>query len=417
MRRSRADARRRVLRRSAACGRIGDRDQPSAPSTIAPGRSPRTPSWSARRRRRHDRRRRRRHRRAGPADRHRHAGDEEAEHAGRVLRPGGQRVHRGAAARGHAAVPRARRRRPATTTADCSPTSTATPTACSSTSTSSRKGYATPARRSRRTSPTPTTSSQAAGPPERRTSACGLRVRRIASAADGRDDRGAPTPALRRTPRPPRRRQARDHLLRRPRRCHAANEGVYGALRDGVATCASLMVPAPWARDAAMQLPHERRHRRAPHAQLRVRRVPLRPDHPRPVAAVGRGRVPARRRRPVGARRSGGGAARVPGPDRAGAGVGHRRHPPRPAPDRDHAAARVLRRLPRAGRSSSACRSACRRRSPPSRPASRSASWPPRRACCSPTTSTTTGAPAAATGLRRDRRRCSPASPRSTCSR
>jgi predicted glycoside hydrolase/deacetylase ChbG (UPF0249 family) len=32
---------------------------------------------------------------------------------------------------------------------------------------------------------------------------------------------------------------------------HAANLGVYRALRDGVATCASLMVPAPWARHAA----------------------------------------------------------------------------------------------------------------------------------------------------------------------
>ena len=30
----------------------------------------------------------------------------------------------------------------------------------------------------------------------------------------------------------------------------AANAGVYDALRKGVATCASLMVPAPWARDA-----------------------------------------------------------------------------------------------------------------------------------------------------------------------
>ncbi len=34
--------------------------------------------------------------------------------------------------------------------------------------------------------------------------------------------------------------------------CHAANEGVFDALRHGVATCASLMVPAPWARHAAM---------------------------------------------------------------------------------------------------------------------------------------------------------------------
>ena len=33
--------------------------------------------------------------------------------------------------------------------------------------------------------------------------------------------------------------------------CHAANVGVYRAMRDGAATCASLMVPAPWARHAA----------------------------------------------------------------------------------------------------------------------------------------------------------------------
>jgi predicted glycoside hydrolase/deacetylase ChbG (UPF0249 family) len=33
--------------------------------------------------------------------------------------------------------------------------------------------------------------------------------------------------------------------------CHAANEGVLSALRTGVATCASLMVPAPWAIHAA----------------------------------------------------------------------------------------------------------------------------------------------------------------------
>jgi len=33
--------------------------------------------------------------------------------------------------------------------------------------------------------------------------------------------------------------------------CHAANVGVYEALRDGSATCASIMVPAPWAQHAA----------------------------------------------------------------------------------------------------------------------------------------------------------------------
>jgi predicted glycoside hydrolase/deacetylase ChbG (UPF0249 family) len=33
--------------------------------------------------------------------------------------------------------------------------------------------------------------------------------------------------------------------------CHAFNDGVYRALRDGCATTASLMVPGPWAREAA----------------------------------------------------------------------------------------------------------------------------------------------------------------------
>jgi predicted glycoside hydrolase/deacetylase ChbG (UPF0249 family) len=33
--------------------------------------------------------------------------------------------------------------------------------------------------------------------------------------------------------------------------CHAANMGVYRALREGAATCASVMVPAPWSRHAA----------------------------------------------------------------------------------------------------------------------------------------------------------------------
>ncbi len=34
--------------------------------------------------------------------------------------------------------------------------------------------------------------------------------------------------------------------------CHAANVGVYRAIRQGLATCASIMVPAPWARHAAL---------------------------------------------------------------------------------------------------------------------------------------------------------------------
>jgi chitin disaccharide deacetylase len=36
--------------------------------------------------------------------------------------------------------------------------------------------------------------------------------------------------------------------------CHAANIGVIRALTEGVATCASIMVPAPWARHAARLL-------------------------------------------------------------------------------------------------------------------------------------------------------------------
>ena len=36
--------------------------------------------------------------------------------------------------------------------------------------------------------------------------------------------------------------------------CHAANVGVLRAIREGAATCASLMVPAPWAADAATAL-------------------------------------------------------------------------------------------------------------------------------------------------------------------
>jgi predicted glycoside hydrolase/deacetylase ChbG (UPF0249 family) len=35
--------------------------------------------------------------------------------------------------------------------------------------------------------------------------------------------------------------------------CHASNVGVYDALRKGLATCASIMMPAPWARHAALE--------------------------------------------------------------------------------------------------------------------------------------------------------------------
>ena len=124
------------------------------------------------------------------------------------------------------------------------------------------------------------------------------------------------------------------------------------------------MVPAPWARHAAGDVRAGRRHRRPPHAQRRARPLPLGPDHPRPVAAVRRRRVPPHRSTTCGSTPTPSEVRReLPGPDRAGAGLGHRRHPPRPAPHGDHAAARVLRRLPRAGRRVRACRSGCRRRS------------------------------------------------------
>ena len=35
--------------------------------------------------------------------------------------------------------------------------------------------------------------------------------------------------------------------------CHGATVGVYRAMREGLATCASIMMPAPWARFAAEQ--------------------------------------------------------------------------------------------------------------------------------------------------------------------
>ena len=145
--------------------------------------------------------------------------------------------------------------------------------------------------------------------------------------------------------------------------------------------------------------------------------LPLGADHPRAVAAVRRGRVPPHPRRPVGARRPRRGAPRAAGPDRTGARVGHRRHPPRPAPLGDHAAARVLRRLPRTRRRVRAADPPAVDHHAPSRPDSRSASWRPRKASSSPTTSTTTGGPAAPTACTRRSTTCSRASPRSTCSR
>ena len=125
------------------------------------------------------------------------------------------------------------------------------------------------------------------------------------------------------------------------------NVAVYEALRDGIATSASLMVPCPWSRDAAARYRGE-----DVGVQLtlnaRVRGVPVGPDHPLPEPARRRRRVPADGRGRLGTRRPRRGPAGVPGADRAGDHLGLRRQPRR-RPSRDAgAAARLLRRLSRA---------------------------------------------------------------------
>ena len=57
--------------------------------------------------------------------------------------------------------------------------------------------------------------------------------------------------------------------------CHAANDAVLGCLREGVLTSASLMVPCPWA--GRGRRVGRLRRRGAPHAELRVGRLPVVP--------------------------------------------------------------------------------------------------------------------------------------------
>ena len=158
--------------------------------------------------------------------------------------------------------------------------------------------------------------------------------------------------------------------------CHAANVGVYQAIRDGLATCASIMVPAPWARHAAAD------YRAADdigvHLTLNAEHEMYRwgPLTHAPSLLSGDGGFPRDHRRPVGARRLRRGLPRAQGADHARDRVGHRRHPPRAPPHGDHAAARVLRHLSRAGHRVPAPDATAVDRSRPSRPAFRSASWP-----------------------------------------
>ncbi len=168
------------------------------------------------------------------------------------------------------------------------------------------------------------------------------------------------------------------------------------------------MVPAPWARHAAAMLPGGRRHRRPPHAQRRARVLPLGPDHPRPVAAVAATAGSPARSTTCGS---------TPTPTRCCASAGPRSSGRWPGASTSrhlapHLTAITLRpeffdvylelavefRLPIRLPSTIT----------PSRPASPSASWPPRRASSSPTTSTTTGGPAAATACSTPSRRCQP---------
>ena len=132
--------------------------------------------------------------------------------------------------------------------------------------------------------------------------------------------------------------------------CHAANVGVYEAIRVRRRDVHIADGARPLGPPCRRGVPRRRRRRRPPHAQRRARPLPLGSAHPRPVAAVRRWRLPLDRRRPVGARRSGRGPPRAAHAGRAGDRLGNRRHAPRATPHVDHAAARVLRHLPRTGR-------------------------------------------------------------------
>ena len=83
--------------------------------------------------------------------------------------------------------------------------------------------------------------------------------------------------------------------------CHALNVGVYTALRHGAATCASLMVPGPWARHAASEYGDEDL---GVHLTLNAEHTRYRwgPITQAPSLIDGDGGFPPRHRRPVGAR-------------------------------------------------------------------------------------------------------------------
>ena len=104
---------------------------------------------------------------------------------------------------------------------------------------------------------------------------------------------------------------------------HATNAGVFDALRAGLGSSASLMVPCPWARDAAAQY---RGDDVGVHLTLNAPydRYRWGAHHPGAVAARRRRRLPPHRRRPVGSRRRRGGPAECRAQIEAGHPLGGR---------------------------------------------------------------------------------------------
>ena len=260
--------------------------------------------------------------RGGPPHRHRHARDGRARTA-----PSSASGPEATARTGRAAARRApssassATSRPATATTGCSPTCiradddllreparswrTATPRPCSY---PAQRGPPGRARRRRGARPAP------AG------RACGRRCGGT-DAPIGPAVASAAVTIARRAPRLRARRPAADHQLRRPRlEPRRQRRRLRGAARrhrhqrhaDGA-------VPVgPRGRGA---LPGRGR-RRAPHAQRRVRPLPLGPDHPRAVAARRRRRLPPHGRGRVGPRRPRRGAPRAAGPRSSGPSSG-----------------------------------------------------------------------------------------------
>ena len=178
-----------------------------------------------------------------------------------------------------------------------------------------------------RTSPTPASSSSAA---RARGGAPTLGLWATCSRDASGSVAAVPMTHPRRTSRVPARRPPGHHLLRRPRQLPRRQRGRVrrAARRRGhlrIAHGAGTVGPPRRTATACPPTTSACTSR-----STRARELPLGPDHPRPVAAVGRGRLPPHPRRPVGARRPRRGAARVPRPDRAGASPGASTSPTSP---------------------------------------------------------------------------------------